>query len=205
MASWLSFIARSKSFSVRCTVCCSRKTSVEPHHTITVRLAPDFFLKVRMSSRICSARSSLFLPFLTCVPARFLTYSRSKRRLHRANALQKLFHLSQMLVLQHAAFLRRLVRVIGEDIPAAENQIAGLGQRHEFVDLRRAILGALAQTNGAHLRERADRRRFTAANQLHSGHERGADRTHSRREHAQLAFWRRDADGPAHSFPPVCV
>ena len=50
-----------------------RKISVEPHQIMIRRLARDFFLKLRMSSRSCSARSILFLPFLTLGPFSFLT------------------------------------------------------------------------------------------------------------------------------------
>src|SRR5487761_508722 len=60
-------MARSKSFSVAWVFSSLRKISVEAHQTITVRATLFFFLKLRMSSRSCSARSNLFFAFLTCV------------------------------------------------------------------------------------------------------------------------------------------
>ena len=47
--------------------------SVDPHQIVISRLAPELFLKSRMSSRTCSARSILFLPFFTFGPSIFLT------------------------------------------------------------------------------------------------------------------------------------
>ena len=64
-------------FSNEANVSCARpgriKISVEPHHTITRRSAPLSVLKRRMSSRICSASSRLFLPLFTFVPSNFFT------------------------------------------------------------------------------------------------------------------------------------
>ena len=56
-----------------CTAVGVMNTSVEAHHTITQRDAPDFCLKSRMSWRSCSARSRLFLPVLTFFPSSRLT------------------------------------------------------------------------------------------------------------------------------------
>src|ERR1700730_18028928 len=52
-------------------------TSVEPHQQVTRRDTRLLLRKFSMSSLICSARSYLFLPFLTYVPSSFFTYSRS--------------------------------------------------------------------------------------------------------------------------------
>ena len=49
------------------------KTSVLPDQTITSRSQPCFSLKARMSAISCSARSRLFLPFLTFGPSSRLT------------------------------------------------------------------------------------------------------------------------------------
>ena len=49
-----------------------------------------------------------------------------------------------------------------------------VGERHELVDLRRARLGALAETDRAHLGQRADRLREALADGEHAGDGRGA-------------------------------
>src|SRR5271157_320320 len=54
------------------------KVSVDAHQIMTSRSAPLDCLKSRMSSRSCSARSILFLPFLTLGPSSFLTQRLSK-------------------------------------------------------------------------------------------------------------------------------
>ncbi len=51
----------------------SINVSVEPHQMVTSRDAPEVFLNSRMSARTCSARSILFLPFLTFGPSSFFT------------------------------------------------------------------------------------------------------------------------------------
>ena len=56
-----------------CTGPSFMKTSVLPHHTITSRAQLCFCLKLRMSAISCSARSFLFLPFLTLGPISRLT------------------------------------------------------------------------------------------------------------------------------------
>ncbi len=48
---------------------------------------------------------------------------------------------------------------VGEEIPAAEDEIVRGGERHEILDHRRAAFGALAEANGAELGDRADRLR----------------------------------------------
>ena len=50
-----------------------RKTSVEPHQTITSRSQLFFFLNSLMSSITCAARSALFLPVLKWVAVSFFT------------------------------------------------------------------------------------------------------------------------------------
>ena len=50
----------------------------------------------------------------------------------------------------------RLVGVVGEDVPSAELELVELRERHEVGDLGRALVGALAEADRPHLRERAD-------------------------------------------------
>ncbi len=74
MSGWFSLRPFSKEAMVACTAVGLIKTSVLPHHTMTIRAAPLSFLNLFMSSMSCRARSILVLPFLRCFPFRFLTY-----------------------------------------------------------------------------------------------------------------------------------
>src|SRR6202035_4675920 len=122
--------------------------------------------------------------------------------LHRFDGLQEFLDLVEVFGLQDARLGGGLIRVIGENIPAAENNVVEFGEGHELTNLWRAAFGAFAKANGAQLRERADRRGFAAANQFNSCHKRGAYGSHSRREDAQSSFGRSNIYGPAHSISP---
>ena len=75
--------------------------------------------------------------------------------------------------------------------------------RDEILDRRRAAFGALAQANGAELRQRADRLRRRVAHQVHAGHERGGHGSHAHGEHSELSFGWCDGRRTAHSeYPP---
>ncbi len=78
MALWLSRIACSKDFRVLWTACGLRKISVEAAQTMTRRAHLFLRLNSAISSMSCSASSNLFLPSLTFVPLRRLTYCWSK-------------------------------------------------------------------------------------------------------------------------------
>ena len=73
MASSLASRPFSKAARLWCTAPSVMKTSVLPTHSITSRSQPCFSLKARMSVMSCSARSFLFLPFLTLGPSRRFT------------------------------------------------------------------------------------------------------------------------------------
>src|ERR1700733_9808773 len=74
---WFDFIASTNFSGVECTSSAFRKISVEPHQHITRRETLLVFLKLAMSSLICSASSYLFFAFLTFGPSSFFTYSGS--------------------------------------------------------------------------------------------------------------------------------
>ena len=79
------------------------------------------------------------------------------------------------------------VAVVFENVPAAEHEIVEAGERHDLADFRRAAFGALAETDGAHLRQRADRFGDSLANGEDAGDRRGADGAEADEQHAQLA------------------
>ena len=91
---------------------------------------------------------------------------------------------SSWRVLEHAGYTGRGVAVFFEDVPAAEHDVVQARERQELVDLRRAAFGALAETNRAHLRERADRLGQTLADGHHAGNRGGADRPETYQEKA---------------------
>jgi hypothetical protein len=78
-------------------------------------------------------------------------------------------------------------RVVRDRIPGAEDDVLQRGERDEVLDERRPILGSLAEANGRHLGEGADRLRVAAANAFHTGHERRGNGAEARGEHAEAA------------------
>ena len=108
--------------------------------------------------------------------------------------------LQQVFRREHGGVGGGFVGGIGEKVPAAEDQIFERGERDEILDRRGAILGALAEANGAQLRDRADRLRAVVANQVHAGHEGGGHGAHADGQDAEFSLWRCNGRGPAHEF-----
>src|SRR6266566_587078 len=77
IAEWLFFIASTNFSGVACISSGLMNTSVDPHQQVTSRDNRCVFLKLAMSSVICSASSYLFFAFLTYDPSNLFTYSRS--------------------------------------------------------------------------------------------------------------------------------
>ena len=94
------------------------------------------------------------------------------------------FHFVEQVALQHAGVAGSRVHVVFENVPAGEDQIIEPGERNEFLDLRRAAIGALAQTDGSHLRERADGVGDSLAHRFHARYKRRRDCAHARDHHA---------------------
>ncbi len=120
---------------------------------------------------------------------------------HRLHGLELAAHLFELRVLEHAGHAGRGVAVFLEDVPAAEHDVVEAGERHELVDLRRAVFGALAETNRAHLRQRADRLGQTLADGHHAGDGGGAHRPEANQENAQFALRGGDVDWLSHNRP----
>ena len=121
-----------------------------------------------------------------------------EHRRPRPDLLELGAHLLEQRRLDDAGGARRGVAVVLEDVPAAEHQIVERRQRHDVVDLRRAVLGALAEAHRAHLRQRADRLGEPVANGEHAGNGRGADRAEADEQHTEFASGRSDVDGRRH-------
>ena len=63
------------------------------------------------------------------------------------------------------------------------------------------VVGALAQADGAHLRQRSDRLGESLPNRLNSGNERGGHRSHAHNHHSQFALRGRNRLWAAAAWP----
>ena len=141
-----------------------------------------------MSSRSCSARSRLFLPFLTFGPSRRLTYWRSNTAFQGLMASSSGLICSSSVVLEHAGVFRRLVAVVLEDVPAAEHDVVEVGEGDEVLDQRGAPVGPLAEADRAHLGHRPDGAGDALANGQNAGDEGGGDGPEADAHHAEFSL-----------------
>jgi hypothetical protein len=96
-------------------------------------------------------------------------------------------HFVEQRRLDDAGGPRRCVAVVLENIPAAEDNVVESGKRHNLADLRRPPLRAFTKTDGAHLRERADRFGQALPNGEDAGDRGGAHGAETDEQHAELA------------------
>ena len=87
---------------------------------------------------------------------------------------------------------RRRIGVVGIRVPASEDDVVEIGERHELPDQRIAVVGPLTEPDVTHLGQRADRGRLTGAGRQDSGVQRGGDGPHSGGEDSQPAGGRCD-------------
>jgi hypothetical protein len=105
---------------------------------------------------------------------------------------------------QHPGLHRRLVGVVFENIPAAEDQIVKPGQGYEILDERTIMIRALAQTNGAILSQGAYRTSQTFFDQLYARNNRRTDGSHTGEEDTQLpSGWRNRHLPLLHTHSPL--
>ena len=76
-----------------------------------------------------------------------------EHRFHRLNGFQRLPQFFQQRRLQNAGIHRRLIRVVFENIPAAEYQILKFRQRNKVLNARSPAFCSLAQPHRSQLRE----------------------------------------------------
>jgi len=87
-------------------------------------------------------------------PGEVLDVGLLEHRRHRLDRLELGLDRDQVLVLvEHAGADRGLVRVVGEDVPAAEHDVVELRERDVLLDRRRVVVGALAEPDPAELGE----------------------------------------------------
>src|SRR5688572_28571961 len=91
--------------------------------------------------------------------------------------------------------------VIGKDVPGAEAQVVELGQGHEVRDLGVAVLGALAEADGAHLGQRADRLLVaeSATHGFDASDDGGGDGAQPRQQNSERALRRTDIGAFLHA------
>jgi hypothetical protein len=111
---------------------------------------------------------------------------------HRLDLLQRRLEFREQFFFEHARVHRRVVGGIGEDVPRAEDEIVQPRERDEILDRGRAILGALAETDRAHLRQAADRLGQSHLDCFDTRDERRAHRSEADEQHAELACRRSD-------------
>ena len=85
---------------------------------------------------------------------------------------------------------RGRIAVVFEDIPAGEDELVEIGQRHKLLDQRRPAISAFAQADRAHLGKRANGFGQAAAHGFHSGHKGRGHRSHTGNHDAQLSLRR---------------
>src|SRR5204862_4447231 len=83
-----------------------------------------------------------------------------------------------------------LVDVVFEDVPPGEDDVVQISNGHEIFDKGRFVVSALAETNGSHLRKRADGFGETAAHCFNAGDHGGGNGTEPDDHDAELAFCR---------------
>ena len=132
---------------------------------------------------------ALVLAALDVGPFQTLDVGLVERRGHRLDGFQEVANRRHMLVLvEHAAVQAGAVRVVRHRVPGSKHQVVKAGQRDELVDQGGAVLGALAESDGGHLGERAVRLGDAPTDQLDAGDEGRRHRAEADAQHAQLAL-----------------
>ncbi len=81
-----------------------------------------------------------------------------------------------------------VVDVAGEDVPAGEDDVVEVGEGDEVFDEGGAVVGALAEADGAHLGDGADGLGEAAADGFDAGDEGGGDGAHADGHDAKFAL-----------------
>src|ERR1041384_3628197 len=98
-----------------------------------------------------------------------------------------------MLVpVEHAGFDRRGEGVVGNRVPRRKDEVLQVREGHKLFDLRGPLLGALAEPDGRHLAERADRPRCTSPPVFDRGDERRGHGPQAYQHPAQFSLRGRD-------------
>ena len=104
---------------------------------------------------------------------------------HRLDLRELVLHEIDVARLEHLRVLRRLVRVVREHVPAAEDELIERRERDELADLGGFPVGALADADGPELGHRADRRRELPPSEHAARDEGRRHGTEAGQEHAE--------------------
>ena len=112
-----------------------------------------------------------------------------ERGRHRAHVAQRLAdRLDVLAALEHAGASGCDVGIVRERVPCTEHDVVERRDRHEVLDQRAAIVGALAEADVAHLGQAADGKRYASLHQFDTGDERGRHSAQPDGEHAEAAI-----------------
>ncbi len=153
-----------------------------PHHHQAIEAV--VFLELADVGAKLLGKIPLVLAFLHVRAVEPLHVALIEHRGHRLDGFELGLDLIEQRRLEHAGRARRLVGVLFENIPAAEDDVVEIDERNRLVDFRRAAFGAFAETDRAHLRERSDGIGQTFSNGQNAGDGRGADRAEADQKNA---------------------
>ena len=93
----------------------------------------------------------------------------------------------ERFLVQHLGVRGRLVDVVFKNSQPVKTMSFKIGQRNKILDQWRLVVGALAQADGAHLRQRTDRLGQSAAHGLNAGDHCGGHGAQAHHHYAQFA------------------
>src|SRR5690606_8180627 len=109
---------------------------------------------------------------------------------HWREALEEVRDGRNVALLENPCSARSGERVSRNRVPAAEYHVVQVGKRHEVTDAWRALVRSLSETDGGHLRERANGLALAASHAFNAGNECCGDSPKAGDEHAKPALGR---------------
>ena len=156
----------------------SRKISVEPHQIMTTR--STFVLELGMSLRELLGEVALVLAGLDVRAVEALDVVLVEDGGHGLDGFEEgLDAASSWSRSRTCGVAGGVVEVVGEDVPAGEDDVVERGERDEVLDEGGAVVGALAEADGAHLGDGADGLGEAVADCFYAGDEGGGDGSHA--------------------------
>ncbi len=122
--------------------------------------------------------------------------------LHRFDPLELLPDRFQVRRIQHLRVDRRLVGIVGKNVPASELDLLQGREGKKFFQLRRPGIGPQAQPQGPHLRQGTDQQAHLPPRQKYSSDGGGGNCAQPRQQNPQLSFGRANALWFVQCTPP---
>ena len=116
-----------------------------------------------------------------------------KNGLPRPQFLQFRAHGFQPRRLDDAGVHGGVIGIVGEEVPAAEDEIIQAGQWNEILDQGAVVFGAFAEADGSVLRQRADGPAQALLDQFDTRNQGRAHGAEARKQHAKLVSCRCDS------------